>query len=545
MPVISIANGVTIPLALEPDIEHIRPLEPTPPLAFHNNSLATSATIPSCSSSLTSLTQHTMSTHPFDNCSDSSRDTTGPMWVRLLLDHDVVYYVFPVMLTVGLLCDIVAAGVLICLVGSVCRKSTSSRGKSSRAAGGRCLGNIYLLWNAVSSAVLLMCCWTRRLSDYVEVEDGGLRAYFSAVDEWLSYASLWLLIAMDLEKALQLTATGSICENVPSPPVVYKSAFAIDDQTKQPGASKTFDSTSNSVSYRKEVAVCCAVYAVCFVSALPHFFSFQLVETFDMSTNRTLFLPHHSAELTDSFEYRVVYYWYIVGLTILFPVPLLVVVSIVICRALISRRRRHKLKRASPSSVQSQHLTKNGGSSTLVVVGKSNLTRRPQPSSITSGRSSSSSADSDAVALTGRLLVVTTALYLLFTLPRTVLTGMEGLPSSKWSAMLVTVDSGPRDLDVDEYSVIGDMIRSLTDFSFYLYYASALPLLCSYHDDVHALLVSLICSSCSKRRQRARYLKSIKEHQPGVGRGQIAVRKQTTKKTVKFDSRTIEIEIQC
>jgi hypothetical protein len=576
MPVLPVAHGVTVPLPLEPDIERIRHLAPTPVTLSSHAAITTT----SCGSHLDAaltlrLASLPLTTQQFSNCSDAAFTelAAGPWWVRLVFGHDVVFYVFPVMLLVGLVCDVIGTIVLFALICNSRRSATSSRSNGCRggtsaaaaaaaaaAARGRRQGNVYLLWNVMTGAVLLICCCVRRMSDYVDLDAGGfvgsgLNVYVNSIDEWLSYASLWLLVAMDLEKALQLTSSESLDERRPSPLLASKSAIIVNNGIKHhcgiAGKSPSKSSTAFSSLYRKEVAISGAVYAVCLVSALPHFFSFQVVETFDLATNRTVFVPRHSDELVDSFEFRVVYYWYVVGLTVLIPLPVLVVVSVVICRALLSRRRRLKHKRMPvppPPPVQQQGSSCDGA--TVVMVGKSIMARKSLPSSSASGvGSSNGGGDADAVALGGRLLVVTTALYVLFTAPRTALTCLEGLPSSRWWMTSSNIDnsgpSSPEKID-GESTIVGDMINSLAEFSFYLYYASSLPLLCSYHDEFHARLAKFVCCLCSKRCRKARQYK----HASGRGaavkfHGQTQVHRSTAKKTVKFDSRTIEIEIQC
>jgi heme exporter protein D len=581
MPVLPVAHGVTVPLPLEPDIERIRHLAQTPvTLSSHAAVTATSCGSPLDAALTLRLATLPLTTQQFSNCSDAAFTelTAGPWWVRLVLGHDVVYYVFPVMLLIGLVCDVIGAIVLFTLVCNSRRSVTSSRSNGCRggtsaaaaaaaapAARGRRQGNVYLLWNVITGAALLICCCIRRMSDYVDLDTGGfigsgLNVYVNSIDEWLSYASLWLLVAMDLEKALQLTSSESAGEQRPSPLLTSKSAFVVNNGIKHHGGptgkSSIKSSTALSSLYRKEVAVCGAVYAVCLVSALPHFFSFQVIETLDLATNRTVFVPRHSDELVDSFEFRVVYYWYVVGLTVLIPLPVLVVVSVVICRALLSRRRRLKRKRMpAPPPIQQQGGNCDGA--TVVMVGKSIMARKSASSSSASGGGGGGGGggnckgvvDADAVALSGRLLVVSTALYVLFTAPRTALTCLEGLPSSRWSMLSSDFDgSGPSSAEKldGESSIVGDMINSLAEFSFYLYYASSLPLLCSYHDGFHARLARFVCCCMrSKRCQKTRQYKHAGKSAAVKFHGQTQVHRPAAKKTVKFDSRTIEIEIQC
>ena len=80
-------------------------------------------------------------------------------------------------------------------------------------------------------------------------------------------------------------------------------------------------------------------------------FRFRLVDSLNVETNVTAVVSRLDEQLTTSFEYSVVYYWYVVCLTVLLPGPLLTGVAGVLVVSLLrrSRIRREKVPPVKPS----------------------------------------------------------------------------------------------------------------------------------------------------------------------------------------------------
>ena len=156
-------------------------------------------------------------------------------------------------------------------------------------------------------------------------------------------------------------------------------------------------------------------YVVCVVSSLPQLFAYQLVDSVDTATNSTSSVSRLDQQLIASFHYAVVYHWYVVCLTVLLPVPLLILIAGVLVASLL-RKSRARRKRAPVKPRDS-------------VQGPSSLRHR------------SSSASNDRSMDCLRLHVALIVLYLLFTCPRSAVTCLQGVfatSSSRYSTTPVT-----------------------------------------------------------------------------------------------------------
>jgi len=65
----------------------------------------------------------------------------------------------------------------------------------------------------------------------------------------------------------------------------------------------------------RQQLICVAIHIICIVSSLPQFFAYRLVDSLNAEFNRTIVVSQLDDQLTTSFEYSVVYYWYTVCLT--------------------------------------------------------------------------------------------------------------------------------------------------------------------------------------------------------------------------------------
>ena len=325
-PAVAWSRAVTLPVPLEPDIEHLR--------RRHSNTtslclaLIGQLQLPSSSSSyLLSLSQLNCSLPSAD---DNTEEVTW--WLQqLALDHDPVYYVLPVVLIAGIVCDTLSAWLLARLLlrtPARCQVDVTS--------------DVYLLWLTVACDLWLACASVRALPDYVTghvIESlHWVDGYAAAVGEWLSFTCLWLLLTMSLNATVRLSASRTEHHQLNS-----------ENSSKHPHQQQQQDRNGC-----RQLFVCIAIYMICLVSSLPQFFAYQLVDSSNAETNRTVIVSQLDDQLTTSYEYSVVYHWYVVCLTVLLPVPLLIVIAAFLAASLLQKSRaRHKKVPVKPSgSVQ-------------------------------------------------------------------------------------------------------------------------------------------------------------------------------------------------
>ena len=197
-PAVASSPAFTLPVPLEPDIEHLR--------RRHGNTTTSLCFAligqlkPSSSSSSSSLLSLS---HLNCSFSDPQVDNDEVTWwlQQLALGTDPVHYVLPVVLIVGIVCDTFSVWLLARLL--LLRTPT-------RCHGDVVTSDVYLLWLTVTSDLWLVCAAVRALPDYVsghvtesmQWADG----YAAAVGEWFSYTCLWLLLTMSLNAAVCLSA---------------------------------------------------------------------------------------------------------------------------------------------------------------------------------------------------------------------------------------------------------------------------------------------------------------------------------------------------
>jgi len=216
-------------------------------------------------------------------------------------------------------------------------------------------------------------------------------------------------------------------------------------------------------------------------------------------------------ELMTSFEYSVVYHWYIVCLAVLLPVPLLTVLAVVLTASLI-RKSRARHKRVPVKLTGSAHSP-----------------------GVSPHRSSCACEDRSLDSL--RLHIALIILYLLFTCPRATLTCLQGVfaTSSRHSSAAVTMSS-----DTD---VVYAVLESLSELAYSVYQASLLPLLASYRSNFRRLVVdSLLCRCCccccsGNPTAHAKY-----DIPPVLTT--TTTTHGSARKSVKFDMQAVEFEIQ-
>lgn len=431
MPVLPASASVTIPQPLEPDIEVLRQSGNLSSVLHLRPDLLLFQSASNCS---TVAILHCLNASD-DNAAEEKDAIAhpGPQWAGLV-SQGLIFYVFPTMVAFGVLGGLVSICVLV-----------RQANRSSYDA--------YLMWIVSFGVILLLCGATLRLTDYTGHNNTYqyVYGYVRSVNEWLWYSSVWTLVMMTLENIL---ATRFRWRNL----------------------ARTVTS-----GWRQACAVSCIVCVVCLVSSLPHFFEYEVTETFDYVSNQTLVMCQLSEE-AKTYEYATIYYWYIITLTIFFPFPLLLTILFHLVRGQLRRR-----PRTSSSS-------SNG---TLPPAAK------PADQSSTIGNSILIRKVTEDT-LMDRFFVVLIVLYVLLTGPLALLNCVNGLNVPQWTWTQNEVQS---------------VVYPLCEFAFYCYFVTFLPLLYCYNDRFHnALLRTLCCRRCTK----------VKPH-----------------KTVKFDVQTIEIEIHC
>lgn len=430
MPVLPASASVTIPQPLEPDIEVLRQSGNLSSMLLFRPDLLLFSSASNCSSS-------SVAVNLCFNASDiNAADETdsiahpGPQWAGLV-SQGLIFYVFPTMVAFGVLGGLVSIYVLV--------RQTN---RSSYDA--------YLIWIVSFGVVLLLCGATLRLTDYTGHNNTYqyVYGYVRSVNEWLWYSSVWTLVMMTLENIL---ATRFRWRNL---------------------------ARSMTSGWRQACAVSCIVCVVCLVSSLPHFFEYEVTETFDYVSNQTLVMCQLSDE-AKTYEYATIYYWYIIALTIFFPLPLLLII--------LSHLVRGQLRRRPRTSASNGTLPLTKPSDQPSTIGSSILIRKVTEDT-----------------LMDRLFVVLIVLYVLLTGPLALLNCINGLNVPQWTWTQDEVQS---------------VVYPLSEFAFYCYFVTFLPLLYCYNDRFHqALLRTLCCRRCTKVKPQ---------------------------KTVKFDVQTIEIEIRC
>ena len=306
---VAASRAFTLPVPLEPDIEHLRGRHGNTSLCL---ALIGQLQLPPSSSSLLSLSQLNCSL-PYDN----SEDVTW--WLQqLALGQDPIYYLLPFVLITGIVCDTFSTWLLARLLlrtPTRCQDDVTS--------------DVYLLWLTVTSDLWLACASVRALPNYVtghvtewlQWTDG----YAAATSQWLSYTCLWHLMTMSLNAAVRLSASNNC-----SPEKI---------EHRQQNSENTLNHINHHHHHHnhhhhqqqqqqdrcRQTFVCLAIHIICVVSSLPQFFAYQFVDSANVETNRTVIMSQLDEQLTTSFEYSVVYHWYVVCLTVLLPVPLLTV----------------------------------------------------------------------------------------------------------------------------------------------------------------------------------------------------------------------------
>ena len=304
---------------------------------------------------------------------------------------DVLYIAFPLVIIWG-----VASGLVsLCVLARQVKVSHDS----------------YLLGLVTASVLLLACGGTLRLQEYIPHSNAYQYAYgyVKSLTDWLWYTTLWLLVVMTLERSMTSSQnrTKSLCSPI------------------------------------QAAVVTIMVYCVCFISALPQFWEYEVTETFDYGSNHTLAMAQISPAANTP-EFRVMYFWYTVSITVFLPYPLLLTMIVLLSRGMRQSRQSRR------------HLSTNHSTGNI-------LNRKV----------------SHQLHLS-RLFLVMILLYLVLTGPFTFLLIADRVnPHWNWP-----VDN------------IYTALYNIFEFTFYFYYAILFFLFCSYSDKFRYSFVRMFCCCC-------------------------------------------------
>ena len=306
---------------------------------------------------------------------------------------DVLYIAFPIMFGWGIFTALINLIVL---------------GRQSHAS-----TNTYMLGLVTSSLGLLVCGGLLKTQMYFGDFDTYHYMYgnLKSLNDWFWYTSLWLLVVMTLERSMTVT------QNRPK-------------------------SVCNST---QAVVIAIMVFCVSLISALPEFWEFEVVTTFDYGTNQTFVLTQTSAT-AETPEYRIMYFWYTMSIIIFMPYPILIIMTVLLMRGM--KKSSHSRRRLSMKHTTGSILNRK-------VTEELHITR---------------------------LFVVLIVLYLLFTGPFTVLRLLERIV--------------PQFLLTNENLYKG--LTDLFEFSFYFYFSIEFLLFCSYSDKFRYSLVRSFCCCCPR-----------------------------------------------
>ncbi|KAK2163676.1 hypothetical protein LSH36_75g05000 [Paralvinella palmiformis] len=354
----------------------------------------------------------------------------------------ILYYAFPIEIVCG-------------IVGGLLSLATLGRQKKSS-------NDSYLIGFTMAAVLLLACGGTLKLQDYTPHSNDYQRlyGYVKSANDWLWYSALWILVVMTLERGLTLIQN----------------------------RNRTFCSAVQAS------VVVAMVFSVCLISALPEFWEYEAIETFDYVSNRTLVMSHVSPT-ADSPEYRILYFWYSITITVFLPYPIMVVMTIVLGQGM--RHSRHSLKRRLIQQQQQQHKHSTNASGGGGALGGALGGGAPGGGS-GGAESTLSRKISEELHLT-RLYIVMVLLYLLLSAPLTFLIITNGI-TPYWSWPVDNLYNG---------------LYLIFEFVFYFYFSIQLPLYLSYYDKFRHSFIELCCCCCccwrGRRRRRHRRNSKHKE----------------------------------
>ena len=332
---------------------------------------------------------------------------TGDEWTDT--SKDILYIAFPILIGLGVILNFLSMIVLARCV--------------------RISNDSYLVGLSLSNFLLLVCAGLLHIQDYIGHCDLYQHAYgyLKSIHSWQWYSALWIIMVMTLERSMNLTETrerSSLCTSLQAGVVVLM------------------------------------VLIVCLVSALPEFFEYEVIEIFDYVKNRTTSM-YRPSEASAAPEYKIMYFWYRMSISIFLPYPFLFIMLIL----LLQRMKRSRNKRKCLSVKQ------QGGSGQI-------LSRKL----------------SEEMHIT-RLCIVLILLYY-------ILTGPYGV----WHLVSVIHPQWFRD-----EAALSTGLYHIFEFIFYAYFSILFFLLCSYNDKFRHSLAHMCCCCCIVSRKKSKMRKRKKK----------------------------------
>ena len=307
--------------------------------------------------------------------------------------EDILYFIFPIMLAWGIFSGLVN---LIVLIRQISVSVDS-----------------YLIGFVIANITLLICGGLLKIEEYIGHRNWYQHMYghIKSINDWLWYTGLWLMMVMVLEKGSMVTQKHqkSVCTPL--------QAFVVT----------------------------LMVYVVTAISALPQLWEYQATETFDYLSNTSIVMSQQSP-IADNPAFKLMYFWYVVTITVFLPLPLLTVLVGVLVKGM----------------KYAQHC------------------RRRMPTTHGSGNIMNKKVTEEIHLL--RFFIVLVLLYILLTSPFTFLNLVDHLyPHWNWP-----VDS------------IYPGLYCIFQFMFYFYFTIPFFLLCSYNDKFRQSLMKTCCCCCCR-----------------------------------------------
>ncbi|XP_052772334.1 isotocin receptor-like [Mya arenaria] len=215
---------------------------------------------------------------PHTECYMQVHNTSAPMENWIEMSNYVCYIAFPVILLIGLAGNFTNIFVLL---------------KQFRTS-----MDTYLLGMSIASVFLIISTIVYNIQHYIGYIEILVPAqkYALISRDWFWFVTVWLLILMSLERSITVTSrkSQSLCSPTQAAIVVV------------------------------------LVYLIGFISALPRYWEYDVIQQGSLYHDKTFTLLRKSTN-TKITEYKAIYYWYITSITIFLPTPLLLSMLFPLC----------------------------------------------------------------------------------------------------------------------------------------------------------------------------------------------------------------------
>lgn len=256
---------------------------------------------------------------PHQMCYGSADNTTQHQEHWMEVSNNVCYVALPVILAFSLLGGFVNIVVLT---------------KQFRTS-----MDTYLLGLSMGSVLFIISTLVYNLQHYAGYWDYFVWAqkYALISRDWFWFVTIWLLLLMSLERSITVTSrkSQSLCSPTQAAIVVI------------------------------------LVYIIGFISALPRYWEYDIIQQGSLQHNKTFVILKKSTEVKIQ-EYKAIYYWYITSITIYLPLPLLFFMLFPLCygtrQTVISRNYLFIKHNASTALVLNRHLKEEIALTKLAIV---------------------------------------------------------------------------------------------------------------------------------------------------------------------------------